>query len=511
MGWSGTAVRDWMEIAGAGAMALLAGYAWLMWRQAKLQAAERGRERQIHEELEAYGRLDVTLGQGMKGRVGRVPATRALAMRVCRTIAEKSAFTRVMLLLRNADGGLRCVGSIGVDDLTVAALERWGEQVEREERGRVSPSGMDAAAVLGRGVAKSIPIALGEWESFDPEVATWKMSGKRERRQWRRAIVMPVRTGMQSALGSGTAMGVGRLVGAIVVCTDGLSVPMMGNGGRLRIDRLTSGLEMLASKLGRTMENEALGERLLRAEKLAGLGQLANGVAHALNNPLTAVLGFAELIAESSSEARVQQDARTIATEALRMKATIERLLDFWRPSTLGDAPVDVLEIVREVADGCAAALAERGVRLEVIAPGGLEKVRGNRERLGQVLEHLMNNAAHAIAKARAREEGEEHTIRISMSQDEQTLYAIVSDTGTGFEDPGRAFDPFYTTRDPVEGAGMGLSICYGIVREHGGEIAAFNLHPHGAAVVVELPLGKTVVDEARVMVEDRSPLTVER
>jgi len=504
MGWSGTAVRDWVEIAGGTAMALLAGYAWLMSRQAKRQGAERGHERHIHEELEAYGRLDVTLAQGGKGRVDRVPATRALAMRVCRTIAEKSAFTRVMLLLRNADGGLRCVGSIGVDDLTVAALERWGEQVEREERGGVSLSGTDAAAILGRGVAKSIPIALGEWENFDPEVATWKMSGKRERRQWRRAIVMPVRTGTQSALGSGTAMGVGRLVGAIVVCSDGLSVPILESAGRLRIDRLTSGLEMLATKLGRTMENEALGERLLRAEKLAGLGQLASGVAHALNNPLTAVLGFAELIAESSDEARVQQDARTIATEALRMKATIERLLDFWRPSTLADAPVDVLEMVREVSDGCASPLGERGVRLEVIAPAGLEMVRGNRERLGQVLEHLLNNAAHAIAKARAREEGEEHAIRISLSQDEHTLYVIVSDTGTGFEDPGRAFDPFYTTRDPVEGAGLGLSICYGIVREHGGEIAAFNLHPHGAAVVVELPLGKTVVDEARVMVEEQ-------
>jgi C4-dicarboxylate-specific signal transduction histidine kinase len=92
--------------------------------------------------------------------------------------------------------------------------------------------------------------------------------------------------------------------------------------------------------------------------------------------------------------------------------------------------------------------------------------VRGCRERLLQVMEHLVDNAAQAISDAGVRD-NEEHAIRISVAHDEHTLNLIVSDTGTGFEEPGRAFDPFYTTRDPVEGAGMGLSICYGIVREH--------------------------------------------
>jgi signal transduction histidine kinase len=123
-------------------------------------------------------------------------------------------------------------------------------------------------------------------------------------------------------------------------------------------------------------------------------------------------------------------------------------------------------------------------------------KVRGCRDRLKQVIEHLLNNAAQAIAHAPEREEDESHGIRISVSQDEHMLHVIVSDTGTGFEEPRRAFDPFYTTKDPVEGAGLGLSICYGIVREHGGEIAAFNLHPHGAAVVVDLPLSAVVREE---------------
>ena len=296
------------------------------------------------------------------------------------------------------------------------------------------------------------------------------------------------------------ARAAGRLVGAIVVCSDGLRVPEVDEaGGKIAVDRLLSPLETLAGRLGRAMENEALGERLLRAEKLAGLGQLAGGVAHALNNPLTAVLGYAELIAESSADPRVREDAVTIAAQALKMKETVQRLVEFWRPATAADEPLDLETLVREVGDGCRAKLWTRGVKLEVLAHGGgseIAKVRGCRDRLKQVVEHLLNNSAQAIAEARERDTDEDHAIRISVSQDEHMLHLIVSDSGTGFEEPRRAFDPFYTTKDPVEGAGLGLSICYGIVREHGGEIAAFNLHPHGAAVVVDLPLGAVVREE---------------
>ena len=90
----------------------------------------------------------------------------------------------------------------------------------------------------------------------------------------------------------------------------------------------------------------------------------------------------------------------------------------------------------------------------------------------------------------------EGHAIRVAVSHDECSLHVIVSDTGPGFEEPGRVFEPFYTTQQPGEGSGLGLNICYGIVREHGGEISAFNLHPRGAAVVVELPVGRAVRGE---------------
>ena len=133
--------------------------------------------------------------------------------------------------------------------------------------------------------------------------------------------------------------------------------------------------------------------------------------------------------------------------------------------------------------------------------------MRGARERLRQVLEHLLNNAAQAIMEFGPLEvDVGAHAIRVTVSYDDRTLHLIVSDTGPGFKAPGRVFDPFYTTNEPEAGAGLGLSICYGIVREHGGEISAFNLHPHGAAVVVELPLGVTVSAEEENAAERKPP-----
>jgi signal transduction histidine kinase len=152
---------------------------------------------------------------------------------------------------------------------------------------------------------------------------------------------------------------------------------------------------------------------------------------------------------------------------------------------------IEVATLVRELARACDARLAARGVSLTIQVADDAPAVRGNRERLRQMLEHLVNNASQAIA--RAGTEPAKNAIRLAVSHDTRAVQMIVSDTGPGFPEPGRVFDLFYTTQAPGDGDGLGLSICYGIVREHGGEISAFNLHPRGAAVVVELPLGEVV------------------
>jgi len=505
----GSTTMHWVWALTATNLALLAGH---MRRQQRMQAAERWRERRIREELEAYAGLDPSVAQSLYSGIAAMDAERALAKRVCRTIAEKSSFTRVAMLLRNPEGRFACVGSVGTDDLTVAALHAWGERLVADETGGRSVTSATApGTVMGlRGGTKSFAIPLGEWSKFDREVGTWALSGRKERRKWRRAVIAPIRAG--NAHGSGH-----RLVGAIAVCADGERLDGGGTDGRPAwagsglasgggLARAMGPIETLADRLATSMANEALSERLLKTEKLAGLGQLAGGVAHALNNPLTAVLGFAELIVETSSEVRVRQDAGTILSEARKMKETVQRLVEFWRPVTVADEPVDVAGILNGLRAACGQKLRDRGVQLEINGSLTLPIVRGNRDRLRQVFEHLLNNAAQAIATAREREANEEHAIRVTVSHDDQALHVIVSDTGPGFREPGRVFDPFYTTKGPEQGAGLGLSICYGIVREHGGEISAFNLHPHGAAVVVELPVRRIIKGEsgARVVVRER-------
>ncbi len=474
MGWIldgalGTTGLNW--VCGI-ALTGLSATVWRMQGQFKLESTERWRERRMREELEAYARLEPGVAASIAGGMAPMEANRALAMRVCRVIADKSAFSKVGILLRDAEGRLYCSGRVGVDDLTVKAMEVWGAKVVEEERGGVRRAGQPKAAA-DRGGVKSFTIPLGEWKAFDPEVQTRVVAGKRERRQYRRGIVAPVRTQT------------GKLIGAIVVAPDGTK-----EGWPPGLERAMGPLEALAARIASSLENETLSDRVLRAEKLAGLGQLAGGVAHALNNPLTAVLGFAEMIAESSTDARVRQDAGVIVAEALKMKDTVQRLTEFWRPSVLTDETVDLALMLREIAASCEAKLRSRNVTLTLTVEDQLPRVRGNHDRVKQVMEHLLNNAAQAISVAgMPEEEGQVHSIRITASHSDQCVHLIVSDTGAGFAEPARVFDPFYTTKSADLGSGLGLSICYGIVREHEGEISAFNLHPRGAAVVVELPV----------------------
>jgi signal transduction histidine kinase len=471
-------------------VATLAVIVFYMRAQVRVQSIERARERRMREEMEAYAKLDPMAllrraAPNSPAAHNPVEAARMLARVVCRTVADKSVFPRIAMLLRDADGKMFCAGSAGVDDLTVAALQSWGELIAAEEAAggpiRSLTTGIGVAFGSVRVGGESFALHLGPWENFDPEINPRPQEGKRERRRFRRAIATPLRTEL------------GRISGVLVACGE-----MTRQSAPLSVERAIGPIEMLAAKLAATMENLRMADRLLRAEKLAALGQLAGGVAHALNNPLTAVLGFGELIVDTTTDESVRKDAASIVLEALKMRDTVQRLIEFWRPVKVTDDPVALPALLTELAGRCSSRLSQRGVRLLVNASETTPVMRGNRDRLRQVFEHLLNNASQAVAMAPGPENGEPHTIRLNLTHDESGVHIIVSDTGTGFIDPTRVFDPFYTTRQVNEGSGLGLSICYGIIREHGGEISAFNLHPHGAAVVIELPVRQMVALEEK-------------
>lgn len=448
-------------------------------RQMHLRVDDRQRDRRVRLELEAYARLDARLPDD--------GAMNVLGDRVCKVVAEMSAFPRVALLVRGSDGQIYVAASTAMDEEPLAALVHWGQQIP--ERAAIATT--HSAATPASPAPSPLPIGA---RSLVLNLPPCRMDETLPERKWslRRPPQSPLPGRIIAAPLWTTG---GRMVGALAVCTN------LANAADL-----VAPLEALAVKLARTLENAALADRLLRTEKLAGLGQLAGGVAHALNNPLTAVLGYAELIAATTAEERVRQDAVTIAREALRMRETVQSLLDFCRPAVQTQAPVAMPELVQELAADCVDTLRLRGVHLVVQAAEQVHPVLGNRDRLRQVLEHLFNNAAQAISSAQAShasvstESAEDHSIRVMISSDTRALQVIVSDTGPGFPEPGRVFDPFYTTREPGEGNGLGLSVCYGIVREHGGEIRAFNLHPRGAAVVVELPVRTAVAPESVVV-----------
>jgi len=423
----------------------LAAAVLLMSYQQRIYAGERRRDKRIRDEFEAYALLDARLRED-----GDITA---LAKRVCRLVAKKSAFQRIAILVPDAEGKLRVAGSVGLEELTVNALHEWGERVLTEKSGVAAQESNQLGMLVSK---KSFSVVLGE-ESAGVGCG--------------RAIMIPLWTAG------------GRIGGTLAVCADRLMTMQ-----RRALEEAISPLETLAVKLGWALEDaQAEAERRSRIETSKEVGSFAKEMTGELSPPLTAVLGFAELIAETANETRVKADAEMISQEARRMREMMRKMLNPGRTGAPIDEPVDITALVRDLVAECEEKLDSRGVRLLMLTEEDVPVVRGSAEDLRQMLEHVLDHAAQAIVDAREEPEREQE-IRVSVSRDAGSVQVIVSDTGTGFKEPGRVFDPALKAEESMEREETGLAVCYGIVREHGGEISAFNLHPYGAAVVIELP-----------------------
>ena len=226
-------------------------------------------------------------------------------------------------------------------------------------------------------------------------------------------------------------------------------------------------------------------EQLLQSEKMAAVGQLISGVAHELNNPLTAILGYSQLL--KSEEAGNQQSAdyvEKLYKQAQRTHRIVENLLSFSRQHKPERSPVQLNDILEDTL-----ALREYDMRRSRIAihrefDPQLPLTGGDFHQLQQVFLNLLNNAVDAI-----QEKGDSGDIWIHTGVAGNRLRVEITDSGPGIQSPHRIFDPFYTTKPVGKGTGLGLSICYGIVKEHGGEIHARNAPPRGASFSISLPL----------------------
>jgi signal transduction histidine kinase len=241
-------------------------------------------------------------------------------------------------------------------------------------------------------------------------------------------------------------------------------------------------LEMLAADLGVTMDNSRLHRQLVRSEKLAALGQLVGGVAHELNNPLTGILGYSELLASEAENETTRARLGKIGHEARRMHNIVNGLLRFARQSNPGTRVADLAGSIRDVVQLREYHLRKFGIQLNLNLEGGLPQLAVGDDDLKQVLLNILNNAIDAVENSETRE------IRISAARHGARVAIQIEDTGAGFRDLNRAFDPFYSTKPVGKGTGLGLSVCYGIIQEAGGEMTLANIQPRGASVVIEIP-----------------------
>ncbi|HXW93096.1 MAG TPA: PAS domain S-box protein [Terriglobales bacterium] len=229
----------------------------------------------------------------------------------------------------------------------------------------------------------------------------------------------------------------------------------------------------------------SLQAKLIHAEKMVAVGQLVSGVAHEVNNPLTAILGFADLLLENPEVPEsARKDLRVILQEAQRTKQIVQNLLSFARPMPPQRKPIALNTILDRTVQLRAYDFHSRGVEILEHLEKDLHPVLGDSHQLQQVFLNILNNAYDAV-----RDTGRAARIEIRTMNLDNLVQVIFRDNGQGVEFPERIFDPFFTTKEIGKGTGLGLSICQGIVREHGGDILCHNNRDgEGATFIVRLP-----------------------
>ncbi len=241
-------------------------------------------------------------------------------------------------------------------------------------------------------------------------------------------------------------------------------------------------------------DERLLHERLLQSEKMASVGQLVSGVAHELNNPLTGVMGFSQLLLARDLDEGVRGQIQTIYDEAERAAKIVQNLLSFARRRRPTKEMADVNALVQRVLELRSYDFAVRNITLDMTLDTRMERCWVDPDQIQQVLFNVIKNAEQAMIDAHG---GGKLTV---VTQGGPTGARIsIADDGPGIppDIQRRIFDPFFTTKDAGEGTGLGLTICYGIIDEHGGRIWTEDRPEGGSVFHIELPVGVEEEHEA--------------
>jgi len=406
----------------------------------------RDREHALNRQVERFAEITSQL----LGAVDVPP----FCEKIARVITEEGNFHRVVVLLADDTHHLHIAGHSGLSPEALTHVQQIATKMSLEEITRLCM----AAPKIGKNsyVVAAEKIAAGRFLPSEREHALHP--------RWRQGdeLLVPLQSHR------------------------GLTVGCFFLDDPKDLDRIgweeLSKIELLAADLAVAIDRTSMHRQMIQREKLVGIGQLVAGVAHELNNPLTAVLGYTELMGDYNLQPEVARDLTIVRREANRMKRIIENLLRFSRQSRSETTTTDFNAVLQDVLTLREYDLNGRGIKIATIIPSPLPNIAIDQSQLKIVLSNLIANAIDAVQERSTKE------IALEARNLGDKLLVNITDSGPGFADLNRIFDPFFTTKSPGRGMGLGLSICYGIMRQHGGEIYAANVHPNGACISIEVP-----------------------
>lgn len=251
-------------------------------------------------------------------------------------------------------------------------------------------------------------------------------------------------------------------------------------------NQMTENIQQSRAEIEKSVETlKNTQQQLIQSEKLSAVGEFVAGVAHELNNPLAAVVGFSEMLKDSEVDTKNRRYLDMVHKSAQRCQKIVQSLLSFARRHQPERKPVSVNSMVEAVLEMVNYQLRTSNVKVITQFDAASPVVLADAHQIQQVLLNLLNNARQAIDGNQS-----EGQINIATEQVGECIRIIIQDNGPGITEENllRIFDPFFTTKEVGQGTGLGLSLCYGIIKEHGGKITPSSSKGAGATFTIELP-----------------------
>jgi PAS domain S-box-containing protein len=233
-------------------------------------------------------------------------------------------------------------------------------------------------------------------------------------------------------------------------------------------------------------EQKQQNEQLMMADRLASIGELSSGAAHELNNPLTSIIGFSQLLMEKDIPDEIREDVKLIYNEAQRAINVTRNFLTFARKHTPAKEPNQINNIIEDVLELHAHEHKVNHIHVEKHLAPNLPEIMVDYFQMQQVFMNIIINAEYFMVEAHNA-----GTLTITTKKQNSNVRISIADDGPGIspENLGRLFNPFFTTKEVGRGTGLGLSICHGIVNEHGGQIYVRSQLGEGATIFIDLPI----------------------